>query len=72
MSGNRSARHPSRHQSMPPRSMIREVENGRDEFDRSRSTSPSLRAGQIGLGPSMLDIDMGDATAGNNASAHSL
>eukprot|EP00975_Prorocentrum_lima_P029884 6269217-Prorocentrum_lima.AAC.1 len=48
--------------------MRREVENGRDESDRSGSTSPSLRAGQLGLGPSMLEVDAGYLTAGNNPS----
>eukprot|EP00975_Prorocentrum_lima_P048751 10200630-Prorocentrum_lima.AAC.1 len=58
-----------RDRSTPPRSMRREVENGRDESDRSRSTSPSLRARHLGPGPFMLEVDMGDLTAGTNPSA---
>eukprot|EP00975_Prorocentrum_lima_P049752 10412873-Prorocentrum_lima.AAC.1 len=32
----------------------------RYESDKSRPTSPSLRAGQLGPGPSMLEADTGD------------
>eukprot|EP00975_Prorocentrum_lima_P059253 12421865-Prorocentrum_lima.AAC.1 len=45
-----------------------DVESGRDESDRSRSTSPSPRAGHIGPGPSVLEVDMGNLTAGSNPS----
>eukprot|EP00975_Prorocentrum_lima_P014179 3011035-Prorocentrum_lima.AAC.1 len=49
--------------------MRRGVESGRDESDRSRSTSPSPHAGQVGPGPSMLEVDMADLAAGRNPSA---
>eukprot|EP00975_Prorocentrum_lima_P006687 1438843-Prorocentrum_lima.AAC.1 len=54
MSRTRSARHSPRH----PRPVRRDVENGRDESDRSRPTSPSLRAGHIRPGHPMLDEEM--------------
>eukprot|EP00975_Prorocentrum_lima_P067607 12915843-Prorocentrum_lima.AAC.1 len=54
MSRTPSARHSPRR----PRPARREVENGRYESDRSRSTSPSLRAGHIGPRHPMLDEEM--------------
>eukprot|EP00975_Prorocentrum_lima_P020882 4393146-Prorocentrum_lima.AAC.1 len=66
MSRTPSARHTSRHPFTPTRSMRREVENGRVEPDRSRSSSPSLRAGP---GHSMLEEEIEVLTAGNNCSA---
>eukprot|EP00975_Prorocentrum_lima_P063637 12892713-Prorocentrum_lima.AAC.1 len=39
---------------MPPRSTRGEVENGRGDASRSRSTSPSPHAGHTGLAQSML------------------
>eukprot|EP00975_Prorocentrum_lima_P022107 4653613-Prorocentrum_lima.AAC.1 len=53
---------------MPSRSMRREVENRRDEPVRSRSSSPSLRAGQLGLGHPMLEEEMEVGAAGSNTS----
>eukprot|EP00975_Prorocentrum_lima_P017086 3619318-Prorocentrum_lima.AAC.1 len=56
---------------MPPRSMRGEVENGRGDVGRSRSTSPSPQAGQVGPVPTMLTLEPDDLSAGTDPSAQS-
>eukprot|EP00975_Prorocentrum_lima_P021195 4462199-Prorocentrum_lima.AAC.1 len=63
MSRTPSVRHSPRH----PRPVRREAENGRDESDRSRSTSPSLRAGHLGPRHPMLNDEIGHGIAGSIA-----
>eukprot|EP00975_Prorocentrum_lima_P041042 8620412-Prorocentrum_lima.AAC.1 len=52
--------------------MRRGVENGRDDLVRSRSSSPSLRAGHLGPEHLMMEEEMEIGTAGSNASTHFL
>eukprot|EP00975_Prorocentrum_lima_P070500 12932343-Prorocentrum_lima.AAC.1 len=50
---------------MVPRQLRRGVENERYELDRSRSSSPSLRAGHLGPEHLMMEEEM---EAGRNTS----
>eukprot|EP00975_Prorocentrum_lima_P064014 12894981-Prorocentrum_lima.AAC.1 len=61
MSRTPSARQSPRHQ----RPMKRGVENGRDESERTRSSSPSLRAEHLGPEHPMLQDDMEHEIAGS-------
>eukprot|EP00975_Prorocentrum_lima_P052008 10891610-Prorocentrum_lima.AAC.1 len=46
-----------------------DVENGRGDVSRSRSTSPSPQAGQVGPVPSMLTVEAAVLSAGTDLSA---